>query len=127
MSGAEESWRDVMIWLVAGQGAVFEVRCFYHHLITDCAAGRDRVDRVKLALKRMRFQTHELQEMLRFCSPLGPVLRGVRGMMRNSKQRTAGIESIRDLADLDVAALVEMGVQERFAKQILHYVSRRLL
>ena len=137
LAGVEESWRDTMIWLVSGQASLFEVRCFYHHLITDCEAGQDRVDRVKLALRRMQFQSRELQDTLRYCSPLGPLLRGVRGMMRDSKQASAGIgtiralegagiESMRDLVSLEIADLVRMGVQKRFAKQIRTYIARRL-
>ena len=61
----------------------------------------------------------------------------MRGMMRDSKQASAGIgtirtlegagiESMRDLASLEIADLVRMGVQKRFAKQIRTYVARRL-
>ena len=38
LDGIEESWRDNVMWLLSGQASLLEIRCFYHHLVENCAA-----------------------------------------------------------------------------------------
>jgi len=137
LEGIEESWRDTVLWLLAGQAQLCELRCFYHHLIEHCDTDRDRIQRVKRLLRKMRHQAFDPMEALKYCSPLGPLMRGVRGMLWNRKQQVVGAGTIRrledaglcslaEVAELDVDELVELGVQRRFAKQIRTYLRRRL-
>ncbi len=137
LTGVEESWRDVTLWLLAGQARLCELRCFYHHLAEQCEAGPERIRRVKRILQIHRHHCFDLIERLKFCSPLGPLVRGVRGMLEDSsaaavgvgtirKLEEAGITSLQDLSGMKVEDLVVLGVQRRFAKQIRNYIRRRL-
>ena len=84
----------------------------------------------------MRGQAYDLLERLKYCSPLGPLMRGVRDALRATKEPTLGVGTIRKLeaagmttlqqvATMDVPALVAAGIQKRFAKQIQIYIRRR--
>jgi hypothetical protein len=37
LGGVEESWRDTVLWLLSGHAAIFDIRCFYHHLHENCS------------------------------------------------------------------------------------------
>lgn len=137
LEGMQESWRDTALWLLAGQAQIFELRTFYHHLVEHCEADRARVQRVKKQLRIIRLQTFDLMERIKYCSALGPLMRGVRGMLSSSTAQSvgpgtikrleeAGLQTFVDVAALDVEAMVELGVQRRYAKQIRAYVRRRL-
>lgn len=135
LEGVEESWRDTVIWLLSGHVALFEVRAFYHHLRESCSASHEQIRAVKQVLGRMRRQAYDLMERLKYCSPLGPIMRGVRQTLRREgpsvgvgtirKLEAAGFTSLHDLAHADIETLCAAGVQRRFAKQILAYVRRR--
>jgi len=137
LEGVEERWRDDTLWLLSGLARILELPCFYYHLKEECNAGRDRVGAVKKQLRGMRRQTYDLQEQLKYCSPLGPVLRSIRSTMATAsgarvgigtirKLEDSGIQSTADLIDLQVDDLVRMGVRRDLAKQICVYVRRRL-
>jgi hypothetical protein len=137
LEGMQESWRDTALWLLAGQAQIFELRTFYHHLVEHCEADRERVQRVKKQLRIIRHQTFDLMERIKYCSALGPLMRGVRGMLSSSTTQSvgpgtikrleeAGLQTFADVAALDVEAMVDLGVQRRYAKQIRAYVRRRL-
>jgi len=137
LEGMQESWRDTALWLLAGQAQIFELRTFYHHLVEHCEADRERVQRVKKQLRIIRHQTFDLMERIKYCSALGPLMRGVRGMLSSSSTQSvgpgtikrleeAGLHTFADVAALDVEAMVGLGVQRRYAKQIRAYVRRRL-
>jgi hypothetical protein len=137
LEGIEEAWRDTALWLLAGHTSVFEVRAFYHHLREHCSATPDQVRDTKRALGRVRGQAYDLLERLKYCSPLGPLMRGVRDVLRASKEPTLGVGTIRKLesagvttmqqvVQMDIGELVAAGVQKRFAKQIRTYIRRRL-
>jgi hypothetical protein len=137
LEGTEESWRDTALWLLAGHAAVFEVRAFYHHLREQCSASPEQIREVKRALGRMRYLAYDLLERLKYCSPLGPLMRGVRDTLRGTKEASlgvgtirklegAGIKTMRQVAELDLDSMVAVGVQRRFAKQIRGYIRRRL-
>jgi superfamily II DNA/RNA helicase len=137
LDGTEESWRDTALWLLAGHAAVFEVRAFYHYLCEHCAASPEQIREVKRALGRMRHQAYDLLERLKYCSPLGPLMRGVRDTLRANKETSlgvgtirklelAGIQTMQQIAQVDVESMVTLGVQRRFARQIRGYIRRRL-
>jgi superfamily II DNA/RNA helicase len=137
LEGIEERWRDDGLWLLAGIAKILDLRCFYFHLREECAAGTERVQRIKRLLRRMRAQVFDLQEHLKYCSPLGPVLRSLRRMRREGEGASIGVQSIRrleeagirsivELAMLQLNDLVRLGVRRDLAKQIRSYMRRRL-
>lgn len=137
LEGIEEAWRDSALWLLAGHTSIFEIRAFYHHLLQHCSATPEQVRETKRTLGRIRGQAYDLLERLKYCSPLGPLMRGVRDVLRASKEPTlgvgtirklegAGVTSLQQLAQMDLDAIVAAGVQKRFAKQIKTYIRRRL-
>jgi hypothetical protein len=137
VEGVEESWRDTILWLLSGHIALFEVRGFYHHLRESCSATDEQVRNAKRVFGLMRSQAYDLIERLKYCSPLGPLMRGVRQTMRVNEMPTLGVRTIRmleaagfvslqDLAATDLNALVAIGVQRRYAKQIKAYLARRM-
>jgi superfamily II DNA/RNA helicase len=137
LQGTEEAWRDSALWMVAGHTMIFEVRAFYHHLREHCAATPEQVRDVKRALGRVRGHAYDVLERLKYCSPLGPLMRGVRETLRASKEPTLGVGTIRKLeaagvtniqqvAQMGLEDMVNAGVQRRFAKQIRGYIRRRM-
>jgi helicase len=84
----------------------------------------------------MRSLSFQLMERLRFCSSLGTFLVDLRrssasregakvGIGTIRKLESAGVRSVQELAAMDEIALLKLGVQQRFARQILAYVKRR--
>jgi hypothetical protein len=137
LEGIEERWRDALLWLLAGVAQMLDVRCFYFHLRGACTADTARIRRVKQAFQRMRAQVFDLQDHLRYCSPLGPVLRSLRrtrlaapgpsmGVQTIRHLEEAGIHSLAELASLNIDALVQLGIRRHLAKQLYTYVRRRL-
>jgi helicase len=136
LDGSEEAWRDSALWLLAGHTSIFEVRAFYHHLREHCGVSPEKVKVVKHVLARIRGQAYDLLESLKYCSPLGPLLRGVRqvhvsqenvvGVATIRKLELAGFSSMSSVMALSVDQMVARGVQRRFAKQIRRYCQRRL-
>ena len=61
----QEKWRDTALWLLSGHAKVFELRCFYHHLLESCSATRERIHRVKGLLGKLRHQVYALQKQLK--------------------------------------------------------------
>ncbi len=137
LEGAEERWRDTAMWLLVGHARIFDLRVFYHHLLESCGADQDRVRAAKRALAKMRRSALDLIETIKFCSPLGPLARGVRHMMRDSGKAAVGAGTLRNLeaagfgSMVDVARasaddLVAAGVRRDLAKQIVRYCQRRM-
>ena len=135
LSGTVERWRDELSWLLSGVAEMLDLRCFYYHLREECDADPDRTKRVKRVLQRMRAQTFELREHLSYCSPLGPVIRGLRtaeftagkkprvGIRSMRRLEEAGIRSFEDLAPMEADDLVRLGIRQDLARQIRAYVS----
>lgn len=133
--GTEEGWRDTAMWLLAGHAQVSDLRCFYHH-IREADATPDQVLAVKAALRQRRVQSYELVQRIKFCSPLGPLVKGIRASPANATKprvgagtiatlEAAGVTTMRQVAALDIEQLVALGVQKRFAQQIHAYAQRR--
>jgi superfamily II DNA/RNA helicase len=137
LEGTEESWRDNALWLLSGHTALFEIRGFYHYLRQSCLATDNQVHATKYVLSSKRQQAYDLLERLKYCSALGPLMRGVRDALREStepklgvgtirKLESAGFTTLQQVASLEIDALVSAGIQKRFAKQIRTYVRRRI-
>lgn len=134
LEGVEERWRDEMLWLLAGIAKILDIRSFFYHLREECEASPERIRRVKKLLLRMRHQVYDLQEQLKYCSPLGPLLRQIRSV--KGRQAGVGIQSIRKLEEIGISSpkdilslgfegLVEKGIRRDIAKRILEYLRRR--
>jgi superfamily II DNA/RNA helicase len=133
LTGVEEQWRDQQLWLIAGLRNLLETRCFYYCLRENCQAADARVERIDEILRNMRLQLSGLQEELKFCSPLGGILKSIRrsqesrigpGTMR--RLEAAGITSFTALAVLSVNQIVQLGIRRNAAESIYSYVRRRL-
>jgi hypothetical protein len=108
LMGIEERWRDDYLWLLSGLAKILDLRCFYFHLRQECDADTDRVRRVKQRLRGMRAQTFDLQEHLKYCSPLGPVLRSIRRTLPALTKATVGVQSIRRLEEAGIRSIAEL-------------------
>jgi helicase len=137
LDGLEERWRDEMLWLLAGWSRLLEVRCFYYHLREICSADDERVRRVEGLFRQMRRGVFELQEQLKYCSALGPLLLSLRRVRKSGEDGTVGVQTIRrlegagvrtlaDLARLSFDDLMGLGIRRSLAGQLRHYVRRRL-
>lgn len=138
LEGIEEKWRDETLWLLSGIGRLLDIRTFYYHLREECSADYARIKSIKRTLRTMWHQTFTLQEQLKYCSPLGPLLRSIRrsrgkargatvGIQTIRKLENAGICSIQQLTELSFEALVDLGIRRDLAKQIKTYTRKRLL
>jgi helicase len=137
LEGTDEPLRDTALWLLAGQAKIFDLRCFYYHLVENCEASTERVLETKKQLTTMKFQLYDLIEQLKYCSPLGPLVLGVRNMLKGHKGPSlgagtlrrledSGATSIADIAEMSLQDLIDHGLQKRYAKQIKAYLRRRL-
>jgi len=137
LEGLEETWRDTALWLLSGHAALFEVRAFYYHLYEQCGATATQIRDIKRALEQISGHAYDLLEQLKYCSPLGPMLRAIRSSLRGTqgamigtgtirKLESSGITSMAQIARMDLGALVKAGTPKRFAKQIHAYSRRRL-
>ena len=135
--GLDEGWRDSALWILAGHAAVFEIRSFYYHLQEHCSADSEQIRDTKRALGRMRNQTYNLMEQLKYASPLGSMLRGIRASQRGinnsvvgmgtiKKLEAVGIKTLQQVSQMKLADLERLGIATRFAKQIASYARRRL-
>jgi helicase len=137
LDGLDEGWRDTALWLLAGHAAIFELRSFYFHLQEHCVADPGQIRDTKRALGRMRSQTYDLIEQLKYTSPLGSMLRGIRASLRGldgpvvgmgtiRKLEASGVTTFQDVSRMKIDELKRLGLATRFAKQIISYSQRRL-
>ena len=134
--GGEETWRDSALWLAAGHTAVFDIRTFYHHVKENCETPPEQLRGIKRTFNAIRSQAFSLLDELKYCSPLGPMLRSLRRTRKGAKTKTvgkltirrledAGITSLRQLAGMTLEDLMGIGLRRPFAAQIADYVKRR--
>ena len=132
LTGIEENWRDQQLWLVAATLPLLETRCFYYCLREHCQADETRVKRVTQTLRSMQLQLFGLQEHLKYCSPLGSVLKSLQqtntriGPASIRRLESAGITSLAVLATFNVDQLVELGLRRDLAKSLTKYIRRRI-
>lgn len=135
IEGIEERWRDDCLWLLSGIVELLDIRTVYYHLREHCQADRERVQRVKHALRNMQWQVRNLQVNLKYCSPLGPLLYSMRtiqseaplriGLRTIRRLEEVGIVDVRSLAQFDYDELTEMGIRPKVARQIGNYLTKR--
>jgi hypothetical protein len=76
-------------------------------------------------------------EQLKYGSPLGSMLRGIRASLRGldgsvvgigtiRKLEASGVTTLREISQLKLDDLERLGIATRFAKQIIGYSRRRL-
>jgi len=135
--GVEERSRDSVLWLLSGLEKILDLPSFYYHLVEICGSDQERIKRVKSSLKKLSAQTFDLQEQIKYCSALGPMLRSIRrsaklgygpkiGIGTIRKLEDQGIISFQQLASLEVEDLKALGVRKNFAIQIKNYIRRSL-
>lgn len=132
LEGIEERRRNDLLWLLAGVSKLLEIRTFYFHLREECGADTERVQRVKRLLARMRHQTYDLQEKLKYCSQLGSALRDIRrlagggvGVQTIRKLEGAGVTDLKGLFRLGLDGMTRIGIRRDIAKRIQAYLRRR--
>lgn len=131
-TGVEEQWRDTLLWLTAALARILETRCFFYCLKEHCQADLHRIRRVTRQFHTMRQQLFGIQEHLKYCSPLGSILKSMRrtqstriGPATIRRLENVGITTFFTLASLSVDQLVELGVRRNAARAIWSYVRRR--
>lgn len=132
LGGLEEQWRDRLLWLVSAFARILETRCFYYCLKEHCGADLERIRRVTRIFRNMQLQLFSLQEHLKYCSPLGGILRSIRrsqhariGPATIRRLETAGITTFTSLAQLTTDQLKRLGVRRDAAQALRAYVRRR--
>lgn len=134
LDGIEERWRDEILWLLSGLSKILDIRTFFYHLREECEASPERVRRVKKFLLQMRHQIYDLQEQLKYCSPLGPLLRQIRnvkggkagvGIQTIRKLEVAGVSTPKNILELGFDGLVEKGIRRDIAKRIIQHLKKR--
>lgn len=135
LSGAEERWRDDLLWLLGGLSDLMDVNAFLYHLKQNLQADDVRVKRVRLSLQRQQRQVYGLIEGLKRCSPLGGLLDSIRkqqlgrkpkiGLATIKRLEDAGVTSINELQGLTADQLQALGVRRDFAQQLLKFLKRQ--
>jgi helicase len=132
LEGVEERWRDHLLWQVAGLAEILDIKCFYHFLLKECAAGEVRVARVKECFKHILHEVFDLMGMLRFCSPLGPLFRDLEaakagvGLRTKERLESAGIISFVGINRMTIDELRGIGIRVNIARKLKEYTRRRL-
>jgi hypothetical protein len=137
LDGIQERLRDDFLWMLSGLEKIYDVRCFYFHLKEECQADKDRIQGVKKSLRMLQIQTFELREHIKYCSPLGPLLRSLRRSRVNGDDTHIGIQSLRrledagfrtlaELAGITVEDMTRLGLRPSVANKIITYVRLRL-
>ena len=135
LEGIEERWRDNMLWLLIALTEILDVKCFYYCLKESCEADESRIMNVERSFKRLRGICYQLQEQIRFCSPLGSLLRSIKRTSKNGKAgigiasirklEAAGFTSISQLSRANADQLQEFGLSKKVVESIHSYIRRR--
>jgi superfamily II DNA/RNA helicase len=132
LAGVEEQWRDQNLWLLGALRSLLDIRCFFYCLREECGADNERCQRVKRQLRRMYWQLLEIQENLKYCSPLGGLLKSIQrtqksrvGLSTIRRLESAGVTNVATLATKTFDQLVGMGIRRNAAKSILNYFRQR--
>jgi superfamily II DNA/RNA helicase len=133
--GVEEKWRDELLWLTAGLARVLQIETFLSHLKETCHAPPERIRRVRRLIGMMRRDVFGLQEQIKYCSALGPLLkqlkrsggkRGGVGIQSIRKLEEAGVKSFNEIQKLGYKGLVAKGVRRDIAMRICSFTQKRL-
>src|SRR5215470_396334 len=128
--GIEEAWRDDRLWLLNALGGICDLRCFYHHLRTECGASEDRVLRVKRLMQRLRVLAYQTASQMKYCSPLGGLLvelrrsQGLNGVGEKTVQKldAMGAMTFPVLAQMTDEQFVAAGIARSIANRIRAHV-----
>jgi helicase len=117
---------------VAAFSKILETRCFFYCLKEHCHANLHRIRNITRIFRLMRQQLFGLQEHLKYCSPLGGILKSMRrtqetriGPATIRRLEMAGITSFSALTSLTIDQLVQLGVRRKAARMIRCYLLRR--
>jgi helicase len=134
--GVEEKWRDELLWLLAGVIRLLDIKAFFFHLKETCQASTERIKRVKQHLGKMCRDAFDLQEQIKYCSALGPLLRQLKrsagkragvGVQSIRKLEEAGLTTFGEVQKLGYEGLVAKGVRRDIAKRIASFTRKRLM
>ncbi len=134
--GIEEKWRDDLLWLLAGVSRLLDIKSFFFHLKETCQAPPERIRRVKQLLGKMCHDVFDLQEQIKYCSALGPLLRQLKrsagkragvGIQSIRKLEEAGLTTFGEVQKLGYDGLVAKGVRRDIAKRIASFTRKRLM
>ena len=134
LAGVEEACRDDRLWLLNALGGICDLRCFYHHLRTECGASEDRVLRVKRLMQRLRVLAYQTASQLKYCSPLGGLLvelrrsQGLKGVGEKTVQKLEAIGAMTFpvLAHMTDEQFTASGISPKIGNRIRAYVRRRI-
>ena len=110
------------------------MRCFYHHLRTECGASEDRVLRVKRLMQRLRILAYQTASQVKYCSPLGGLLvelrrsQGLKGVGEKTIQKleAIGAMTFSVLAQMTDEQFVAAGISRNLGNRLRTYVRRRM-
>ncbi|WP_081583514.1 DEAD/DEAH box helicase [Noviherbaspirillum massiliense] len=134
--GIEEGWRDGLLWLLGGVSRMLDIKVFFYHLKETCEASPERIQRVKRLLGKMRHETFDMQEQIKYCSALGPLLKQLKrsaggragvGIQSIRKLEEAGVTSFSELQKLGYEGLIARGIRRDIAKRIASFTRKRLM
>jgi helicase len=134
--GVEEKWRDELLWLLAGVSRLLDIKAFFFHLKETCQAPPERIKRVKRLIGKMCHDVFDIQEQIKFCSALGPLLKQLKrssgkragvGIQSMRKLEESGITTFGEVQKLGYEGLVSKGVRRDIAKRISSFTRKRLM
>lgn len=135
LSGIEEAWRDNRLWLLGSLAQIFEIKCFYFHLRSECEANDERVKKIKRHLQRMRILALQASARVKHCSVLGPLLVQMRqgqrgrvgvGQKTIEKLETLGMQNIAQIARMTPDDFKRAGITKSIGARLQSYLRRRL-
>jgi hypothetical protein len=134
LAGIEEAWRDDQLWLLNALGGICDLRCFYHHLRTECGASEDRVLRVKRLMQRLRVLAYQTASQLKYCSPLGGLLvelrrsQGLKGVGEKTVQKLEAIGAItfQVTSQMTDEQFIAAGISRKIGSRIRAHARRRI-
>lgn len=97
LDGIQEQWRDDTQWLLSALMPCLDHKAYLHHLKQVCGADEGREMVIKEAFQRLRAHAFNLQEGLKYCSPMGNFLRELREGRAGGGQQVIGTMTIARL------------------------------
>ena len=129
---AEDEWIRNRSWLLAGIAELFEIKCFYFHLRSECHASDEQIRHAKRVLQRLRAQCYQILGRLKYCSPLGPLLARIKaagtkgvGSATILKLENAGLTSPDAILGLSLERQKDLKLDPKRMTIIRNYLRRR--
>ena len=122
--------------MLSGVSRILDIKAFFFHLKETCVASPERIKRVKQLLGKMCRDAFDLQEQIKYCSALGPLLRQLKrsagkragvGVQSIRKLEEAGLTTFGEVQKLGYEGLVAKGVRRDIAKRIASFTRKRLM